>query len=211
MLAAISHDLRTPLTRIRLRGEFIDDPVQRSALFRDVDDLQMMVDGALSFFRGDANTEAMTSFDLSGLLQIVVDDFADQGVEIEYAGSARAAFYGRPFALKRAITNLVENAVKYATPPVIELTHGGGAFIIAIRDHGPGIPAEALEHVFQPFFRLESSRHRATGGVGLGLTAAQVVIREHGGEIALLNLPGAGLEAVVTLPRSEPEPESIAK
>jgi signal transduction histidine kinase len=201
MLAAISHDLRTPLTRIRLRGELIVDEVQQARLFRDVDELQAMVDGALAFFRGDADEEAVTSFDLSGVLQTIANDYADQDVEIAYAGPSHAVYRGRPFALKRAFTNLIENAVKYGTPPTIELTCQEKTIAIMVRDQGPGIPAEALERVFGPFYRLESSRNRTTGGVGLGLTAALAIIRGHGGDIVLSNLPAGGLGALVTLPR----------
>jgi signal transduction histidine kinase len=201
MLAAISHDLRTPLTRLRLRGEFIEDEVQQARLFRDVDELQAMIDGALAFFRGDADAERVTSFDLPGVLQTIIDDYADQGTEIGYAGPPRAVYRGRPFAVKRAFTNLIENAVKYGTPPTIELGAQEKIFTIMIRDRGPGIPAEALERVFSPFYRLESSHRRRTGGVGLGLTAAQAIISEHGGEIVLRNSPGGGLEASVVLPR----------
>jgi signal transduction histidine kinase len=201
MLAAISHDLRTPLTRIRLRGEFIEDRVQQARLFRDVEELQTMVDGALAFFRGDADEEPVTSFDLPGVLQTIANDYADQDIEIAYAGPSHAVYRGRPFALKRAFTNLIENAVKYATPPTIELACQDKAITIMVKDRGPGIPADALERVFSPFYRLESSRNRATGGVGLGLTAALAIIRGHGGDVVLSNLPTGGLGAVVTLPR----------
>jgi signal transduction histidine kinase len=201
MLAAISHDLRTPLTRIRLRGELIEDAVQQARLFRDVDELQAMVDGALAFFRGDADEEAVTSFDLPGVLQTITNDYADQHIEIAYAGPSHTVYRGRPFALKRALTNLIENAVKYGTPPTVELSCQENIITIMVRDQGPGIPSEALERVFSPFYRLESSRNRATGGVGLGLTAALAIIRGHGGDIVLSNLPAGGLGALVTLPR----------
>jgi signal transduction histidine kinase len=201
MLAAISHDLRTPLTRIRLRGELIEDEVQQARLFRDVDELQAMVDGALAFFRGDADEEAMTSFDLPRVLQTIANDYADQGIEIGYAGPSHAVYRGRPFALKRAFANLIENAVKYGTPPTIELTCREKTITVMVRDQGPGIPNEALERVFSPFYRLETSRNRTTGGVGLGLTAALAIIRGHGGDIILSNLPAGGLEALVTLPQ----------
>jgi signal transduction histidine kinase len=201
MLAAISHDLRTPLTRIRLRGEFIQDPVQQERLFRDVDELQQMVDGALAFFRGDAQEEPVTALDLPSMVQTIVDDFADQGVTIPYRGPARLPLLGRPAALKRAIANVIENAVKYATPPEVSLDVEEAQVTIAVRDSGPGIPEDALELVFNPFYRLEASRNRATGGVGLGLTAAQSIVREHGGEVILANRPEGGLEARLILPR----------
>ncbi|MDR3441167.1 ATP-binding protein [Telmatospirillum sp.] len=200
MLAAISHDLRTPLTRMRLRGEFIENATQQARLFRDVDEMRAMIDGALAFFRGDADEEATRTFDLSGILQSIVDDYADQGIKIGYAGPDRAVYLGRPIALKRAFTNLIENAVKYGTPPEIELSCGATIVTVTIRDHGPGIPPDALLLVFNPFYRLDRSRNRVTGGVGLGLTAAQAIIRGHGGDIVLQNQPAGGLEATVTLP-----------
>jgi signal transduction histidine kinase len=200
MLAAISHDLRTPLTRVRLRGELIDDEIQQARLFRDVDEMQTMVDGALAFFRGDANQEATTTFDLAGVLQTIANDYADQGIEIGYVGPAHAVYCGRPFGLKRAFTNLIDNAVKYGTPPEVQLWCREKSVTVAVRDRGPGIPPQALARVFAPFFRLDRSRNRATGGVGLGLTAAQAIISGHGGDITLCNQPGGGLEALVTLP-----------
>jgi signal transduction histidine kinase len=200
MLAAISHDLRTPLTRVRLRGELIDDEIQQARLFRDVDEMQTMVDGALAFFRGDADQEATTTFDLAGVLQTIANDYADQGIEIGYLGPAHAVYCGRPFGLKRAFTNLIDNAVKYGTPPEVQLWCREKSVTVAVRDQGPGIPPDALARVFAPFFRLDRSRNRATGGVGLGLTAAQAIISGHGGDITLCNQPGGGLEALVTLP-----------
>jgi signal transduction histidine kinase len=199
MLAAISHDLRTPLTRVRLRGELIDDEIQQSKLFRDVDEMQTMIDGALAFFRGDADEESATTFDLAGVLQTIANDYADQGIEVGYLGPAHAVYCGRPFGLKRAFTNLIDNAVKYATPPEIQLCCRERFVTVAVRDRGPGIPPDALARVFTPFYRVDRSRNRATGGVGLGLTAAQAIISGHGGDITLCNQPGGGLEALVTL------------
>jgi signal transduction histidine kinase len=201
MLAAISHDLRTPLTRIRLRGELIDDEIQQAKLFKDVDEMQTMVDGALAFFRGDADEEVTTTFDLAGVLQTIANDYADQGIEVGYVGPAHADYCGRPFGLKRAFTNLVDNAVKYATPPQIQLSCRERVVTVAVRDQGPGIPPDALARVFAPFFRVDRSRNRATGGVGLGLTAAHAIVSGHGGDITLCNQSAGGLEALVTLPR----------
>lgn len=199
MLAAISHDLRTPLTRMRLRGELIEDEVQQARLFRDVDEMQAMIDGALAFFRDDATEEQVTQIDLPGLFQTIANDFADQGVEMSYRGPPRAITHGRPFALKRAFTNVIENAVKYATPPEIILESGEGKLFITIRDSGKGIPDDSLDAVFNPYFRLEPSRNRNSGGVGLGLTAAQSIIRGHGGDITLHNRPQGGLDATIML------------
>jgi signal transduction histidine kinase len=194
------HDLRTPLTRMRLRGEFIADEAEQERLFRDVDEMQTMVDGALAFFRDDAVEEAVTTFDLPGVIRTIANDYTDQGIDIAHAGPSRAVYRGRPFALKRAFTNLIDNAIKYATPPQIELCREEHAFVIRVCDRGPGIPADALDRVFTPYFRLDKSRNRATGGVGLGLIVAQAIVRGHGGEIILENRLGGGLEARVTLP-----------
>ncbi len=200
MLAAISHDLRTPLTKIRLRGEFIEDDDQRARLFRDVDDMQAMVDSALAFFRDDLQDEEVTAFDFPELLRTIADDYADQGHLVVYDGVDRLAHRGKPFALKRAFTNLVDNAVKYGRAPELELRCRGDSVVVAVRDSGPGIPATAFEEVFAPFYRLERSRNRATGGVGLGLTSARSVIQGHGGSITLHNRESGGLELRVTLP-----------
>jgi signal transduction histidine kinase len=200
MLAAISHDLRTPLTRMRLRGELIEDPAQRHKLFRDVDEMQQMVDGALEFFRDDAAAEPSTAFDLPQVLSTIANDCADQKIAIRYRGPAHSVYYGRPFALKRAFNNLVQNAIKYATPPDIELSREHHAIIVSIRDRGPGIPDELLKTVFNPYYRVEKSRNRTTGGVGLGLTVALAVVQAHGGEIQLRNIAEGGLEARVILP-----------
>ena len=200
MLAAISHDLRTPLTRMRLRGELLEDAEQQARLFRDVDEMQAMVDGALAFFRDDAVSEPTTAFDLANVLLTLTNDYADQRIDIRYEGPAHAIFQGRPFALKRALANLVDNAIKYATPPTIELLREADAYVVLIRDRGPGIPEHALANVFLPYYRVEKSRNRNTGGVGLGLTVAQAIVQGHGGEIRLRSPSQGGLEARITLP-----------
>jgi signal transduction histidine kinase len=192
MLAAISHDLRAPLTRMRLRGEFIDDPEQQSKLFRDVDEMDVMINSALEFFRDEARLEQTTPFDLAELLLTLIDDFRDQGVTVEYEG--------RPQGLKRAIVNLIENAVKYGAGPRLRLARQNAAVILEVIDSGPGIPEASLEQVFAPFFRLEQSRNRDTGGVGLGLPAARAIIVGHGGHLSLSNTVQAGLVARIELP-----------
>jgi signal transduction histidine kinase len=200
MLAAISHDLRTPLTRIRLRGELIEDVDQQARLFRDVDEMQAMVDGALAFFRDDAVAEATTTLDLPHVIITIANDYADQDIDIVYTGPAHGLYRGRPFALKRALTNLIENALKYATPPEISLSREGGSWCITVSDRGPGIPVESHDRVFRPYHRLDKSRNRLTGGVGLGLTVAQAIVHGHGGRIMLSNRAGGGLEVRILLP-----------
>jgi two-component system osmolarity sensor histidine kinase EnvZ len=207
MLAAISHDLRTPLTRMRLRGEFIEDAEQQARLFRDVDEMQAMVEGALAFFRDDAVSEPTTTFDLANVLLTITNDYADQKIEVRYEGPMHAVYQGRPFALKRAFSNLVENAIKYATPPAIELVRESNAYVVLIRDRGPGIPDHALANVFLPYYRVEKSRNRNTGGVGLGLTVAQAIVQGHGGEIRLRSCLSGGLEARIALPLMSDEPK----
>ncbi len=209
MLAAISHDLRTPLTRIRLRGELIEDKEQQKRLFRDVDEMQAMVDGALAFFRDDAIAEETTLFDLTVLISTVVHDYADQGIPIHYMGPNRAIYRGRPLALKRVLANLADNAIKYGTPPDIELAHVDSAWIISVADRGPGIPNEFLESVFRPYHRLDRSRNRTTGGVGLGLSVARAIVQGHGGEIVLEPRPGGGLIAAIRLPIAEIVAEGV--
>ncbi|MHC8409715.1 sensor histidine kinase [Pseudomonas sp. Hz4] len=200
MLAAISHDLRAPLTRMRLRGEFIEDTEQQQRLFRDVDEMQAMINSALEFFRDDARLEPATQFDLAELLQTLLDDYRDQGFEIAFSGSLRMVYFGRPLGLKRVVTNLLDNALKYGTEPAVKLIAHAGEVRIKVLDRGPGIPESSLEQVFAPFFRLEGSRNKSTGGVGLGLSAARAIVLEHGGELKLRNRSIGGLQALVVLP-----------
>jgi signal transduction histidine kinase len=200
MLAAISHDLRAPLTRMRLRGEFIDDPQLQKKLFSDVDEMHAMINSSLEFFRDNARLEQATPFDLAELLQTLIDDYRDQSIEIPFSGPQRLAYVGRPLGLKRVITNLLENALKYASEPAIELRSDAEHVTIRVLDRGPGIPSDSYEQVFVPFHRLEGSRNKSTGGVGLGLSAARAIVLEHGGELTVRNRSIGGLEARVVLP-----------
>jgi signal transduction histidine kinase len=199
MLAAISHDLRAPLTRIRLRGEYIDEAEQQRKLFADVDEMRSMIDAALAFFRGDGEEEAPTRFDLAGLVQTVIDDGRDEGGEVTYAGPVRLIYEGRPIALKRAIANLLGNAMRYGGQTRVELDTDVEHVRLRILDNGPGIPESLQETVFRPFFRGESSRNRNTGGVGLGLPTARSIVRGHGGDVVLGNTVH-GLAATLLLP-----------
>ncbi|QHG64399.1 ATP-binding protein [Pseudomonas putida] len=200
MLAAISHDLRAPLTRMRLRGEFIEDAELQAKLFKDVDEMQAMVDAALEFFRDDARLEQTTPFDLAEMLQTVVDDFKDAGIKVALDAPRRCVYVGRPVGIKRVLVNLVDNAVKYGLAPEMRLAVTAEQLEITVLDRGPGIAPELQERVFAPFFRIEGSRNRDTGGVGLGLPAVRAIVLEQGGSVTLANRPGGGLQVKVSLP-----------
>lgn len=200
MLAAISHDLRAPLTRMRLRGEFIEDEEQQRKLFRDVDEMHAMVNASLNFFRDDSEQEVATRFNLSELVDTVLDDFRDAGDDVTFHAGESIAYVGRPLTLRRAIANLVENAIKYGTRANVHLASKAEWVEITIDDDGNGIPEDLREDVFRPFFRVESSRNRKTGGVGLGLAAARSAVRGHGGDISLESRESGGLRVCVRLP-----------
>jgi len=209
MLAAIGHDLRTPITRLRLRAEFLEDDEQRRKMLSDLDEMEAMIAATLAFARDDAAAEPSVPVDLAALVRTVLDEAADARPElaerIHYEGPEHLPVQARPVALKRAVANLVSNALAYGgavrgvlSPPGDG--PGGRAVRLAIEDEGPGVPEAQLEAVFQPFHRLEGSRNRATGGVGLGLPIARNILRAHGGDVALRNRPEGGLAALVTLP-----------
>lgn len=202
MLASISHDLRAPLTRMRLRSEFMEDLDHQRKMIRDIEEMQSMINAALAFFREDTHLEQSTAFDLSELLQTILDDFRDQGLNIDFSGPAHWVYDGRPLGIKRVVVNLLENAVKYGLRPGATLRCDDDWVCIEVSDEGPGIPEDALQRVFDPFFRLETSRNRDTGGVGLGLSAARAIVREQGGELTLSNRSAGGLLARVELPRN---------
>ncbi len=201
MLAAISHDLKTALTRLRLRTEFIEDAEQQAKALGDLDEMQTMLDATLSFAREETSAEPKTRLDLGILVQSLVDDFADGGRAVSYRGAEKYSFEARPVALRRALSNLIDNAVKYGGAAEVELSDQGERVEIRIADRGPGIPVELREQAFAPFFRVEPSRSRETGGSGLGLAVARAVARGHGGDVAFDDRPGGGLIARLILPK----------
>lgn len=202
MLAAISHDLGTPITRLRLRAEFIEDEDQQRKMLADLDDMEKMVFSSLSFVRDDAAHEPRATVDLRTLLQRVCDDMADAGHAIALnIGDDAVALACRPAALRRALTNLIDNAIKYGRQARITLENDQDGILIRIDDSGSGIPEEFLEDAFKPFQRLEASRNRETGGTGLGLTVARTIIRAHGGDITLTNRSEGGLRVDILLPQ----------
>jgi signal transduction histidine kinase len=205
MLAAIGHDLRTPITRLRLRAEFMDDDEQRRKMLADLDEMEQMISATMAFARDDAAAEPASPIDIAALCRTVVDEAADARPElaekITYEGPERLTARARPVALKRALANLVSNALTYGGAARLRLsTAEGGMVRLEIEDDGPGIPEAEIERVFQPFRRLEESRNRETGGTGLGLTIARNILRAHGGDVVLRNRPGGGLTAVASLP-----------
>ena len=200
MLAAITHDLQTPLTRLRLRLEKVADTELQQRLVGDLSAMQQMVREGLDLARSMDTAEAPQLLDLNSLLGSVCCDATDAGQQVEVKGAARAALMGRPLALRRALVNLIDNAVKYGGAAVLSIDSVGGMARIRVRDHGPGIATEELARVFEPFYRVETSRSRESGGTGLGLTIARNIAEQHGGSITLANHPEGGLEVSLLLP-----------
>ena len=201
VLAAMSHDLKTPLTRLRLQVEMLDDSAAQVKLGRQLDEMESMVHGALALFRGLDDNEAFTAIDINEMIATLQSEFAEMSAPVTIEGHATRSILGKPQALRRCLTNLIANAVKFGSQATVGI-EDGAALVIRVRDEGPGIPEEELERVFEPFYRLESSRNRDTGGSGLGLSIARDLIQAHGGSLILRNLPVRGLEAVITLPRA---------
>ena len=199
MLAAISHDLRTPLTSLRLRAEFVTDHDVQEKMLKTIDEIQTMTEAALAFVREEAAAEATRTVDLSALVESLCDDLAELGHNVTFIDGAAINYRCRPDALRRAIRNLIENAVRYGEGARVSVLRTTKSIDIAIEDDGPGIPDEVMEQVFAPFYRLEDSRNRETGGVGLGLSIARAIARHHGGDVVLSNR-AKGLQATISLP-----------
>ncbi len=200
MLAAIAHDLRTPITSLRLRAEFIEDEEAKAKILETLAEMQAMAEAVLAFARGDAESEESRATDISALVESVVEDVAASGREASFQDSPPLTLTCRPFALRRAFGNLIDNATFYGVRARVRVEADKEGARIVIDDDGPGIPAEELERVFDPFVRLEGSRSRETGGAGLGLAIARSIVRAHGGDVKLENRPDGGLRATATLP-----------
>ncbi len=201
ILAAVSHDLKTPLTRLRLRAGLMQNEELREKTEKDLDDMESMVSATLDFMRGTETGEPNQALDLMALLESVQEDAWDAGENVELEGQVFEPYYGKPLALKRCLINLIGNAIRYGEEARISIRDEGNSVTINICDSGPGIPKEALKRVFDPFYRLENSRAQHTGGTGLGLGIARNIARAHGGELVLQNQAGGGLCARLVLPR----------
>jgi signal transduction histidine kinase len=205
MLTALSHDLKTPLTRMRLRAELLDDDEQRSRFESDLKEMEAMVTQTLEFMRGLGRHEPRAAVDLNAMLAALQDDNRVMGRELRIEGRAHAPYVGAASLLKRCLANLIDNALAYGGSATVRVDDRDDHVALHVLDHGPGIAEAQLEQVFEPFFRIEASRGRATGGSGLGLGIARNIARAHGGDVLLHNRPQGGLEAVLALPRRAPE------
>ena len=201
VLAAMSHDLKTPITRMRLRAELLEDTALRDKFSKDLTDLETMVNETLDFMRGVGSGEASRQVDINALLESIQMDVQDVGKELDLQGSAQSTLECRPQALKRCLSNLIDNAIRYGKVAHVVLLDTPESVQIVVRDEGPGVPEELLPRLFEPFYRLEASRNRDSGGTGLGLGIARSIAEQHGGTLTLRNGSNGGLEARLTLPR----------
>lgn len=199
-LAGVSHDLRLPLTRLRLRLEQLPEGASRAAMQRDIDEMDAMVGGTLDYLRAGADTEQAVKLNLNALVESLAEDAEAAGAKVSRRGTA-LPLVARPQALRRCLANLIDNARRYGGEVEVTLRDGAESVEIRIEDRGPGIPPAERERVFEPYVRLETSRARHTGGTGLGLAIARAIARGHGGEVTLEAREGGGLCASVTLPR----------
>lgn len=199
-LAAVSHDLRTPLTRLRLRLDDLPDPALQQAMATDIDEMEQMVEATLSYLKGDQADEIRRPVDLVALLETIVNDARDMGSDATLAAPSHVVVNTRMLGMKRAFSNLVSNALRYGSRARVGVRNNDGDVVVTIDDDGPGIPADKIEVVLEPFVRLEESRNVATGGVGLGLTIAKNNIEANGGRLHLANRNEGGLTVTVVLP-----------
>lgn len=201
MLAAISHDLRTPLTRLRLFAEYVRDEQQRKLVLNDIEEMEQMIRASLTFASDEARLEPHSGVDLAALLISLCDTVSDAGGNALYEGPDHAELPCQPVAMRRAFSNVIDNACKYGNEAQVRLVESADAIEVTVTDRGPGIPADQIALAFLPFRRLEGSRNRESGGVGLGLTIARDVFHGHGGSIILASAPSGGLVVRMRLPK----------
>jgi signal transduction histidine kinase len=201
MLGAVSHDLRTPLSRLKLRLEQIDDDKLQGQMRQDLDDMISMLDATLTYLHEQRTSEAPQWMDVQALIESLCENAQDQGADVQASGHC-APLQVQPMALRSCINNLLDNALRYAGEGLITLEDHREQLLIRVIDHGPGIATDKREAVFEPFYRLEGSRNRNSGGVGLGMTIAREAVERLGGQLSLEETPGGGLTAVIRLPRS---------
>ncbi|OWK29031.1 ATP-binding protein [Sphingomonas mucosissima] len=199
-LAAVGHDLRTPLARLRLRTEAIASADTREAIGHDISEMEAMIASLLAFLSGDSDPEKPSALDLAVLCATLVDDATDRGHVATYIGPDHFELRLRRLAIKRALTNLIDNALKYGQCATVELVPGDGIVTVRVIDNGPGVPEEELAHILEPFVRLDPARGRDTIGFGLGLPIAVQAIKAEGGTLTLANHSEDGLVAIVVLP-----------
>lgn len=199
-LAAVSHDLRTPLTRLKLRAEKITQDELKQDVQNDINEMASIIDMTLDYLRGDALPEAACLLDLDALVHSLAEDATESGNRVTVTGKVNPTRL-QPVAIRRCLNNLLENALRYGESATISMDETADKVVIAIRDAGPGIPEDKLEAVFAPFYRLDSSRNRHSGGVGLGLSIARDMARKQGGNVILENAPERGLVATLILPK----------
>jgi signal transduction histidine kinase len=200
MLGAIGHDLRTPLASLRVRTESVEDEVERARMSETIDEMNRMLEDILSLARAGRSTENPQKVDLASLTDAIVEDFIELGSPVEMADSDRAVAFVRPQQIRRAVRNLIENAVVYGERAHVSVSQSDGMIRIAVADDGPGIAEDRMTEMLEPFTRLEGSRNRETGGAGLGLALVRAIMAEHQGELRLANRPEGGLEASLVLP-----------
>ena len=201
MLGAVSHDLRTPLSRLKLRLEQIEDTKLQGQMRQDLNDMIGMLDATLSYLHEQRTSETRHLLDVQALVESMSENAQDQGSDVQFAGTC-APLQVQPMALRSCLNNLIDNALRYAGTARVELEDGREALVIRVIDHGPGIAADKREAVFEPFYRLEGSRNRNSGGVGLGMTISKEAVERLGGRLSLKETPGGGLTAVMWLPRA---------
>lgn len=201
MLGAVSHDLRTPLSRLKLRLEQIDDDKLQGQMRQDLDDMISMLDATLTYLHEQRTSEARQWMDVQALVESLTENAQDQGADVQASGHC-APLQVQPMALRSCINNLLDNALRYAGQAQLVLDDHRDHLVIRVVDHGPGIAVDKREAVFEPFFRLEGSRNRNSGGVGLGMTIAREAAERLGGQLSLEETPGGGLTAIIYLPRT---------